>query len=184
MKLRPETVIELIKYDKKFQKKLSIYLGVICCLVLANSVVGNMQEKRIDEAETKKNETQSMSNFLKTFAQQEINYKKDISQVQTKITTEKEIDQANAIISKLAENNHIKVNNSKKDDKNTQLSEDISARSFELNITGNYSDTMTFVSAVEQVPFFVSIDQVNLLPQKNNDIITTRLVYKIYTKKG
>ena len=181
--------LSFLKEDKIFQVKIAKLVLIVVLLIIGTGFANNYLKQEIATANTKQNEYQEIQGFLKKHHENLTTYNQNLSQIKGKIISEEEIDQANAVIIKLAEKNNVKVNNVKKiEKKNISPSSNIFHQPTEIIAEGEYPNILKFVADIENVEnFFTSVESFNILNQPAKDInsISVKISYKIfYEKKG
>lgn len=159
--------VDRAREDNSFVKKIGILGIATIVLFFGASTLNNYAKTAIEEASKQKTEYQEIESFLTKYNKEAKNYQEAVGKIKGKILEEKELNKAHVAILKMAEQNGLKIINTKKTEKKNSLGNNIFTQSAELQIEGNYSNILQFVHDVENTNFFVSFDTIKI--DKSND---------------
>lgn len=180
--------LEKIQEDSVYKKKMIILILSSIIVLLLTYGINNYQKGTIETLTSRQTEYNEINSFLKTYNNNAINYKEDLSQIKSRILDEKDIDKANILIAKMAENHNLKIENNKKNEKQENIGANIYAQTTDLNVTGSYDDIIKFVNDIENNDFFISVETFSTnkaSEMKNiNNAIGVKISYKVFFSKN
>ena len=178
-------IINRIKEDKSFIKRIIICISVIIIILVITSLVNNYQQIGIQEATTKQSEYKEIETFLTKYNNEAENYKTNVGKVSGQIIEFKDVDKANIIVTELATSNNLTVNTNNKKEKTNNIANNIFTQDVDVDVTGHYSDIIKFLNELENEKFFVSISAVSITNSKENqELNTAKISYQIFFVKS
>lgn len=161
--------IDRAKEDNSFVKKIGILGVATVVLFVGASALNGYAKTAIEEASQQKTEYQEIETFLTKYNKEAKGYQEAVGQIKGKILEEKEVTKAHVAIMKMAEQNGLRIINTKKTEKKNSLGNNIATQSAELQVEGNYSSILQFLNSVENADFFVSIDTIKMDKENDNN---------------
>lgn len=180
------SVLDKIKNDKPFQKKLAVFTVAIIVMFFGTNLINSYQQSTIKEASSKQSEYQEIEKFLTTYNNNAEDYKEKIAQVNGQIIEFKDIDKAGILISELATNNNLIIASNNKKEKTANIGNNIFAQEVDMNVTGEYGNILNFINKLENGSFFISINSLAIDAGKDatNNNITAKISYQIFFVKA